>query len=69
MILASLSGNALECAAGFATGAQVVGGLHEITKVRSDHILEIDGKPAAETCLPTARSSWLPREKTRKPSD
>ncbi len=48
MILASLSGNALECAAGFATGVQVVGEPHEITKVRGDHILEVDGKPAAE---------------------
>nr|AHF25603.1 diguanylate cyclase/phosphodiesterase [uncultured bacterium Contigcl_23] len=48
MILAALGGDALECAADFVTGVQVVGDLHEITKVRGDHITEIDGKPAAE---------------------
>lgn len=48
MILAALSGDTLECLADFATGVQVVGDLHEITKVGGDTILEIDGKPAAE---------------------
>lgn len=47
MILAALSGETLECLADFATGVQVVGDRHEITKVRGDHILEIDGKPTA----------------------
>lgn len=48
MILAALSGDSLECLADFATGVQVVGDSHEITKVAGDHILEIDGQPAAE---------------------
>ena len=48
MILAALSGNALEAFAGFATGVQVVGDLHEITRVMDDDILEIDGRPAGE---------------------
>ena len=48
MIMAALNGDALESSTGFATGVQVVGDLHEITKVRGDHMLEIDGKPAAE---------------------
>ena len=48
IILAALSGDTLESLTCFATGAQVVGDLHEITKVRGDHIMEIDGKPAAE---------------------
>ncbi len=47
MILAALGGDALECLADFATGVQVVGDLHEITGVRGDRILEIDGKPTA----------------------
>ena len=48
MILAALSGDALEAFTGFATGVQVVGDLHEITQVRDDDILEIDGRPAGE---------------------
>ena len=48
MIFAALSGEALECLSDFTTGVQVVGDLHEITAVRGDHIMEIDGKPAAE---------------------
>ena len=48
MILASLSGEALECLTDFAAGVHVVGGLHEITKVQEEYIKEIDGKPAAE---------------------
>ena len=48
MILAALSGDALECFADFATGVQVTGDPHEITGVRGDHIMEVDGKPAAE---------------------
>jgi len=47
MILAALSGDALECAADFATGVQIVGEPHEITEARGDHILGVDGKPAA----------------------
>ncbi len=48
MILAALSGDTLECLADFSTGVQVVGDLHEITEVRGDRILGIDGKPTAE---------------------
>ena len=48
VILAALSGNALEALSGFAAGIQVVGDLHEITGVGDGRILEIDGKPAAE---------------------
>ena len=44
LILAALSGDALECAADFATGVQIVGDPHEITEVRGDHILGVDGK-------------------------
>ena len=47
MILAALGGEKLECFADFATGVQAVGDLHEITKTRDCHILEIDGRPAA----------------------
>jgi EAL domain-containing protein (putative c-di-GMP-specific phosphodiesterase class I) len=47
MILAAMSGDTLECLADFATGVQVVGETHEITETRGDHILGIDGKPAA----------------------
>ena len=47
-VLAALNGDSLECLADFATGVQVVGDPHEITKVAGDHILEIDGQPAAE---------------------
>ena len=47
MILAALDGSELECFADFATGIQIVGDLHEITRARDYHILEIDGKPAA----------------------
>ena len=48
MILAALGGNSLECRADFATGVQVVGDLHEITKADGDRIMEIDGKKALE---------------------
>jgi len=47
MILAALSGDTLECFADFATGVQTAGDPHEITEVRGDHILGIDGKPVA----------------------
>ena len=46
-IFAALRGNALESFTGFATGVQVVGEEHQITKARGDRILEIDGTPAA----------------------
>ena len=48
LILAALGGETMECLTDFASGVQVVGGRHEITAVRGDHIMEIDGKPAAE---------------------
>ena len=47
MIAAALSGDLLESFTGFATGAQIAGDLHEITKADGDRILEIDGKPTA----------------------
>ena len=48
IMLAALSGDALECLTGFAAGVQVVGEPHEITKASGDIITEIDCKPAAE---------------------
>lgn len=48
IILAALSGDALETFGGFAAGVQVVGELHEITMVSDTRILEIDGMPVAE---------------------
>ena len=48
MILAALNGDALDCLTDFATGVQIVGDLHEITKAQDEFIKEIDGKPAAE---------------------
>ena len=47
MILAALSGDALDCLADFAAGVQAVGDPHTVTKVRDVYIREIDGKPAA----------------------
>ncbi len=48
MIFAALGGETLECLADFATGVQVVGDSHEITRVNGVYITGIDGKPAAE---------------------
>ncbi len=48
MIFTALGGEMLECLADFATGVQVVGDTHEITKVNGVYITQIDGKPAAE---------------------
>ena len=46
MIFAALGGESMECCAGFATGVQVVGELHEITEAQGRCILRIDGEPA-----------------------
>ena len=48
IIFAAISGDELECLADFVTGVQVVGDLHEITKVKDNRILEIDGKTTTE---------------------
>lgn len=48
MIIAALNGDSLECLADSVTGVQVVGDLYEITKVKDNHILEIDGKTTSE---------------------
>lgn len=47
-IFAALDGGSLESFTGFATGVQTAGEPQEITKVKGDHILEVDGIPGAE---------------------
>ena len=47
-IFAALNGDSLECLADSVTGVQIVGDQHEITKVKDNHILEIDGKTTSD---------------------